>query len=222
MSDTLDLYIFGAGSHGLVVAEAAEATGRFKVVALVDDRSTPSSRHDLQESASSPWHVTSRDEITPDRGSRIFVAVGDNAARARITRELLDTGWELANVIHPTAWVSPTARLGRGVYVGPHAAINAQAKIGDGVILNTGCIVEHHCEVQRFAHCCPRSAMAGHVTVGQMTLLGTGACVRPRVTIGSNCVVGAGAAVVRDIPQGRLAMGVPASCVEAFEDTQLA
>lgn len=204
------LYIFGASSQGLVVAEAAHASGKFAVTAFIDDKAATS--HLAMHSSHDSWPILTREQISPDSTSRMIVAVGDNAARARLTHELTAAGWTMATVIHPTAWVSPSASLGSGVYVGPQAAINALATVEEGAIINTAAVVEHHCRIARFAHLCPRTALAGHVTVGQMTTIGTGASVCPQINVGRDCVIGAGAAVAHDITDGRLAMGVPAKC----------
>lgn len=204
------LYIFGASSQGLVVAEAAVASRQYAVMGFIDDNAP--SPDDGSQPTHSLWPVFKREQIDASASHRLIIAVGDNAARARLTHEMSDAGWIMTTIVHPTAWISPSATIGLGIYVGPQAAINAQAHIEDGVIINTGAIVEHHCNVARFAHLCPRTALAGHVTIGQMTMVGTGASVCPRINIGRDCVIGAGAAVAHDIEDGRLAMGVPAKC----------
>lgn len=52
--------------------------------------------------------------------------------------------------------------------------------------------------------------MAGTVTVGANSLLGVGVAVRPGVTIGDDCTVGVGAAVVNDLTEPGVYVGVPA------------
>jgi acetyltransferase-like isoleucine patch superfamily enzyme len=52
--------------------------------------------------------------------------------------------------------------------------------------------------------------LSGNTTIGTETELGTGSVVLPGVSIGSNTVVGAGAAVNSDLPPGCTAVGVPA------------
>lgn len=208
------LYIFGASSQGLVVAEAATASGLFEVAGFIDDKVDDKVNKAAGAAARrhGHWPVFGRKQVAPSSISRLIIGVGDNAARARLSQEMIAAGWIMASVIHPSVWVSPSSKIGDGVYVGPQAAINAQAQVEEGVIINTGVIVEHHCVVKRFAHLCPRTALAGNVTIGQMTTLGTGVSVCPRINIGRDCVIGAGAAVANDIADGRLAMGVPARC----------
>ncbi|MDQ2879214.1 MAG: hypothetical protein M3R41_09090 [Pseudomonadota bacterium] len=48
------------------------------------------------------------------------------------------------------------------------------------------------------------------MTVGARTLVGVGAAIAPGVSVGRDCRIGAGAAVIRDIPDTATAVGVPA------------
>ena len=45
------------------------------------------------------------------------------------------------------------------------AIVCADAQIGDSVILNTSCIVDHECEIGESAHICPAAALAGRVRI---------------------------------------------------------
>lgn len=51
------------------------------------------------------------------------------------------------------------------------------------------------------------------ITIGNNVWIGAQVCVLPGVTIGDNCVVGAGSVVNRDIPAGSLAVGNPCRVV---------
>lgn len=92
----------------------------------------------------------------------------------------------------------------------PGVIVNAQTEIGQGAILNTACTIDHDCKIGNFVHISPGAHLAGNVHVGQETWIGIGAVVREGVRIGSNVIVAAGAAVVRDIPDHSRVGGVPA------------
>lgn len=53
------------------------------------------------------------------------------------------------------------------------------------------------------------------VEIGERTFVGVGATILPGVTIGSDCIIGAGSLVSKDIPNGCLAVGVPAKIIRS-------
>ena len=59
-------------------------------------------------------------------------------------------------------------------------------------------------------HMSPGANLAGEVTVGDCAWVGIGAVVKEGIRIGSDAVVGAGAAVVSDVDDGDVVGGVPA------------
>jgi UDP-N-acetylglucosamine acyltransferase len=52
------------------------------------------------------------------------------------------TNAETSNTIHPSAIVSPQARLGSQCYVGPYAIVGAEVELGDGVRLEAHCVID--------------------------------------------------------------------------------
>jgi acetyltransferase-like isoleucine patch superfamily enzyme len=59
------------------------------------------------------------------------------------------------------------------------------------------------------------------IVVGDNVWLGAGSSVLDGVTLGRNVVVGAGAVVTSDLPDGSVAVGVPARVVRAREAIDL-
>lgn len=202
---TSRLIIYGAGGHGLVVAEAA-AAGGWSVMCFVDDR------YPAQPVAG--WHVQPR-TILNDADAAVHVAIGHNAARQRVTEELTRSGLTLATVIHPTAWVSPSAQLSPGVYVGPHAVVNGLSQIGPGAIINSAAVVEHHVRVGAFAHVGPAAVLAGRAVIGDGAMLGAGAILLPQAKAGDHAIIGAGAVVLHETPAGQTVAGVPAKAIRS-------
>jgi sugar O-acyltransferase (sialic acid O-acetyltransferase NeuD family) len=102
------------------------------------------------------------------------------------------------------------ASIGAGRVIMPGAIINAGARLGRGVIANTGCSIDHDCEIADGVHISPGAHLAGGVSVGRLSWIGIGTAVRESLRIGSNVMVGAGAAVVRDVPSDARVVGFPA------------
>ncbi|WP_394212687.1 sugar O-acetyltransferase [Enterovibrio calviensis] len=60
------------------------------------------------------------------------------------------------------------------------------------------------------------------ITIGDNVWLGGSVIVLPGVTIGKNCVIGAGSVVTKDIPANRVAVGNPACVVRELTEEEVA
>jgi sugar O-acyltransferase (sialic acid O-acetyltransferase NeuD family) len=199
------LAIAGAGGHGRVIADAAHECGWHEVV-FFDDR-FPQLLSTLE------WPVRGVLADLFDTASDfagIAVGIGDGKTRLAILGRLRQCGAPIVNIVHPRAWVSSRAELGSGVMVAAGAVINVGAKIGTGGIVNTGATIDHDCRIAPGVHIAPGAHISGSVEIGVTSWIGVGASVRQCIRIGSDVVVGAGAAVVSDLPDGVVAVGVPA------------
>jgi UDP-perosamine 4-acetyltransferase len=92
--------------------------------------------------------------------------------------------------------------------------VNADTRLEDFSIINTGATVDHDCRIGYASHIAPQCALAGHVEVGSKTFLGVGCKIIPNVKIGDAVIVGAGSLVIRDIPTGVKAYGTPATIAQ--------
>lgn len=206
---TMDVLIIGAGGHGRVVLEILQARGLHRVVGFLD------ADPQLANTAVHGLPVFGPVNLLPrlSREKKIrgaIVAIGSGKIRIGYASEVEAAGLELVSAIHPSAFVSPSARIGRHVVVGPGAAICADAVIGDSTIVNTHAIVEHESQIGVGVHVAPGAILAGRVTVGDLTLVGIGAKIIPCRSVGARCLVAAGAVVVRDVPDDQRVAGVPA------------
>lgn len=205
------LLLLGAGGHARVAAETALVSGHFSRIAFLDDRClTPVQPFDyLDWPVIGPFAAALDPQICQQYPAAL-VAVGNAAVRLKWLARLADAGYELPVVIHPTAWLSPSAQIGSGSVVFAQAAIQTQAVIGRGAILNTGCSVDHHALVGDGVHIGPGAFLAGEVKVGARSWIGIGASVIQQIHIGADVTLGAGAVVISDLPDGVTAVGVPA------------
>ncbi len=115
-----------------------------------------------------------------------------------------------AQLIHPTAYVSPYARIGQGVYIGANSVIAPGAVLMDHVFVNRGVTVGHDTIVHEYARLQPGSNVGGLVEIGSGATIGIGASVIEKLVIGSGAVVAAGAVVINDVEERALVAGIPA------------
>jgi UDP-3-O-[3-hydroxymyristoyl] glucosamine N-acyltransferase len=173
------LVIVGADVLGRLVAEAAGDVRGF-----VDDRAGAG---DLGTLADLERHA----------GQPAFVAIGDNAKRRLVAERVRAAGLELATVVHPRAFVSPSAALGAGVFVDALASVNAGASVADGVIVMPHAWVGHDAEIGAYAWLSGHAAVGGYAHVGAAAKVGVGAILGGHARVDEGAVVAAGARVER-------------------------
>ena len=107
----------------------------------------------------------------------LVVGIGNNRFRAQVYEKAKALDYAFPNIIAPSAYISPYAKLGCGCVVLQNACVQNGASVGDGVLLNAG--TEVHCDA----------------TVGDYALIYTNSVVRTGATvgnfarIGSNCTI---------------------------------
>jgi acetyltransferase EpsM len=212
MSARVPLYVYGAGGHGKVVAEAARRGARYQVRGLLDD--DPRRWGQERDGLSILGGLDVLERLEAD--AEVAVAVGTNRLRATVAEALTALGRRLATVVHPTAVVAHGVRLGDGSYVAPLAVVHSDATLGRGCIVNTGAVVEHDCVLDDWVHVSPRAALGGGVRLGEGAHVGLGAVLVPGVSLGPWAILGAGAVLVRSLPGSVTAMGVPARVRETI------
>lgn len=204
------LSILGAGGHGRVVADCAEAAG-WTEVTFFDDFKAVGSR-------TGPWMVEGdRSVLAATLGSfdGFVVAIGDNAARWEAHKALMALNAGVAStIIHPASSVSPYAEIGAGSTIVAGAVVSIGARTGEACIVNSGSSVDHDCTLGAGVHISPGARLAGGVTVGDLSWIGAGAVVREGISIGSRATVGAGAVVIRPVPDDATVVGNPAHVLE--------
>lgn len=203
------LWVLGAGGHGKVVLSMLGMLG-VPVAGILDDAPSSWGKELLGLKVAGPvdFLQTLEDPLA-------IVAVGENAVRHKIVRLYPNNRWFSAT--HPAAFVDSSVVLGAGTVVFAGCVIQAESRIGDHVIVNTGATVDHDCIVDDFAHLCPGVHLAGQVSIEEGCFLGTGAAVIPGKTVGPWTVVGAGAVVVSHLPPDVTAVGVPARVIKVHE-----
>lgn len=106
--------------------------------------------------------------------------------------------------------------IGHGVFVGLDTWLDDQFPelivIEDEVVISFRVTVVVHDDARRMDAILPGQAdgTVAPVTLKRGCYLGAGCLILPGVTIGERAVVGAGAVVTRDVPPGKIALGVPA------------
>jgi sugar O-acyltransferase (sialic acid O-acetyltransferase NeuD family) len=193
--------LVGAFSEIIELCEAA----RIGIVGLIDDRLAGSfGGHailgtDADASRLLAAHPGVPVHITPDMP----------AARGRLAGQYLALGAQLATLVHPTAIVSPSARLGQGCVIQAGAHVSSGARLGRCVKVNTCANVTHDVEIGDFATVAPSAVLLGRCRVEAGAYIGANATVLPGCSVGKDATIGAGSTITRDVPHGATFVGMP-------------
>lgn len=139
------------------------------------------------------------------------LAIGDNQIRMRIGNLFSNAGIKLFTAIHTKSYIASKVSLGEGTVVFAGAVINPLVEIGQGVICNTNCIIEHESSIGEYSHICPGAVLAGNVKVGKMAFIGANSVIKQGVVIGDGAIIGAGSVVVKNVEANSIVYGNPSS-----------
>lgn len=157
-----NLLIIGAGGHGNCVRETAQLIGLFNKIDFLDDKSAE---------AIGPWADY---EKFVSSYSTAFVAIGNNELRATWFDKLTAAGFNITTLIHPTAYISQSAEIGRGTIVLPKAVIHANVRIKQGCIIGIGTLLDHDIIIDEFCHVDSGSILKGTGTIRKFTKITAG------------------------------------------------
>jgi len=159
-----NLMILGAGGHGRVVKETAEAMGVFGKIDFLDDN--------LESKVA--LGLCSDFEKYAGEYPYAFPAFGNNELRMKWTERLQEKCFKIPVLIHPTAFVSPSATVHLGTIVEAKAIINTNSVIARCSIVSVGAIIDHDTYIGIGCHIdCGATVMANCV-VNDFTKLASG------------------------------------------------
>jgi acetyltransferase EpsM len=203
-----DLIIVGGGELGRVIIEAARAQGRWNVIGFVDPQPCDETVRRLgirRLGDDSALRFLTDENLVLGVGT---IRVG--SVRERIVTKINAPGrW--VTVTHPFTCISPTAHIASGTVVLPGVVICSGAIISEHSIINLWAKIDHDVRVGRFVHVAPQAALGGGSTVEDNAYIGMGAVIRDHVTVSAGTLVGMGAVVSKQFPEGSTLVGIPAA-----------
>ncbi len=195
------LLVYGAGGHAKTIMELVSQLGSHTIAGIVDDNP------DLTGIQVLGFPVLgTRDllqELTEKGIHQAVNGVGgilEINVRVRVFELLESTGYAFPSFVHLRATVEPSARIAAGALVFANAYIGSEAILEPMCMVNTSAVVSHDCVIGRYTHIAPGALLAGHVHVGEKTLVGMGVTSAIGVKIGNGVRIGNAAKILADVP----------------------
>lgn len=200
------IIVIGAGGHSRSIIDVLECAG-FAIAGIVHNK--PQENHPAMPAY--PFLGTDADlPQLHQRFARAVIGIGQIKSaepRKKMFNLLNAYGFDLPTIIAPDAYVSRTARLGKGVMVMRQALINANAQVNDNCIVNTKALIEHDCQIDKNCHIAIGALICGGVKIGEGSFIGAGAICRENASIGKNCVIGCGCVIKKNVPDNSMIRG---------------
>lgn len=154
------LLIVGAGSFALVAAEIAEDMGCFDKIAFVDDQIKT-----LQNGRTVVGTTQDIDRLAGEY-SHIIVAIGNAKIRHAFLDRIQSSGnYQIATLISPRAYISPSAKVMDGCIIEPMAVVHTACVLEEGCIISAGAVVNHESTCRKCVHVDCNGTVDGYLEV---------------------------------------------------------
>lgn len=210
-----DLIIIGASGFGREVAWLVERVNKvsetWNLIGFLDDNKS------LQGTDVNGYEVLGTTDDAGRYPDAYFVcAIGAARIREKIIQKVteINPNIKFAILIDPSVVKSDLVEIGEGSIICAHTIITVNIKIGKHVIINLDCTVGHDAVLYDFVTLYPSANISGITEIGPCSELGTGMQIIQGKRIGAYTIVGAGAVVVKDIPDASTAVGNPAKPIK--------
>ena len=202
--------IIGAGTYSEVYLAFLQEAGN-EVVGFLDD----DEKYSGKEVMGIPVFGTTAmlPELKGKYGvEAVYCPIGSNKTRVHFLELARSLGYKTPNFIHRTVVIGPNVTIAdEGVYILQATQIMPFVSIEKDVMISAGSNIIHHCHLSQGTFISNGVNFGAFVLAEKYAYIGMGSTVMTGVkVVGEDCLVGAGAVVVKDVPSKAIVAGGPA------------
>ncbi|MDE6320771.1 MAG: acetyltransferase [Muribaculaceae bacterium] len=204
--------IIGAGKYGEVYLSYLKESG-VDVIGFLDDDTT-------HANLIGGLPLLGKTDILPDLREKfgveaIYCPLGNNELRVKFLQQAKALGYSIPNFIHPSVIMSPNVKLGEGIYILLGSNIMPFTEIEDCVMISMNVNVAHHNILKKGTFLSTGCNFGASIVAEENTYCGIGSTIMTGLhRLGKDCLIGAGAVVIKDVPDGAVMAGVPAKLIK--------
>jgi len=194
----MKLALFGYGGHAREVACQIDQ----EITFFVDDQYVPTVPNVKGISTFDPEEYL------------MMVAVADSKDRADIVSRL-PKETKYFTFIHPTVQImDDNIEVGEGSFIGANSILTTNIKLGKHALLNRGNHIGHDCFMGDYFSAMPNAVVGGNVWIDNKVYLGSCSNIREKIKIVANVTIGMNAAVVKNITESGVYVGIPSKKIK--------
>jgi sugar O-acyltransferase (sialic acid O-acetyltransferase NeuD family) len=192
--------VVGAGGHGAELDEYIRQEGRYcdviryQLAGFLDDNAD-----NYKQYAFSAPYLGSIQDHEVDSDCNYLMGIANLKFRKEIAESLIKKGARFLTYIHPGAFVSESAKIGKGVVISYNCTIGPNAEIGDFSMINARASIAHDSKVGSFNFIGPNVCLSGFTSVGNENLFGINSATIPGIKIGNRNKISAGMTLDKNV-----------------------
>lgn len=209
--------ILGAGTYGRVFAEYLKEINNFKIIGFLDDDSSKVGQE--FNGIRVIGKIGDFHDIQGLNIQAIFAPIGNNNNRLKLINKIREHGYKAPSFIHHFTSIPSSVKLTGTVYILPGTVIMPNAEIFDSTMISMGVNIGHDTIIREGCFLANGVNIGGSIEIHDKVFVGMSACIMTGVkSIGQNSIIGAGAVVIRDVPNGAVVIGNPAKILRMQEN----
>lgn len=122
--------------------------------------------------------------------------------RRPIIERFIKEGASFSTFIHPSASISPSANIGKGVVLAMNVNVGPNVVIGDYTLINSRCSLGHDTKLGKFNFISPNVCFSGFTSIGDENLFGINSATIPGIQVGNKNKVMAGMVLDKNVGDG--------------------
>jgi acetyltransferase EpsM len=198
--DPTRVIIYGGGGLSKMIIEHVRVLGTYQIVGIIDDQ-IPAGTDVIgckviggAEKLADLFKEGIRTAFNSVGG------IGNFLVRLKVFQTLAKAGFICPVLVHPTAYIDPSAKLEQGVLVLAQSYVSGNAQVGLGSLINNSVVVSHDNILGLCANLSPGAMLAGDVVLEDFVQVGMNATINISVRVGTRSVIGNGATIKADVP----------------------
>lgn len=214
MRQNLRSVIIGAGTYGEVYLSYLRESG-VDVIGFIDDNENLVG-HDI-----CGFRVLGKRSdlgalIDKFNIKAVYCPIGNNKLRVQFLDEARSLGLATPNFIHKSVIIAPDVQISdEGVYILANSQIMPHACIDKYVMISASANISHHSHLSEGVFISTGVNLGANIDIKELAYVGSGSTIMTGVKVlGVDSLIGAGAVVIRDVPNYAVMAGVPAKVIK--------